>query len=380
MAKQQHWTSLSIVGFIITTGLGFQALSPIMLGSLADTLGFSKPQIGLVLSVATLGVAVAGFLVPFIIDRWGVRILVRLGLTLLLAMHSILAFQTQFEWFLVLHFIAGIGGGLTYASALSILASLDEPVRGFGIYTITFCTFSAIMLFSLPYIVQPFGTKGGYLTLVALNVLALIGTRVLQLFPSERTKGRGLDLDVLRLLKRPGIPQTVMAYFALQAGAVGVFSFLERIGVEHGFAPEAIGTGLSMASLSGLLGAVLVNTFRSRVTPLRAVMLAFPVFFTSLVLFKVATSYLFFVMAMLLFHVAWGFVLPFYQSVQASYDKKGRVVSVGAFTNTLGQSTGPALVALWIGTGSYMGALTVAVIMFVLSISLIIPGILGLKE
>ena len=76
-----HWTILAIYGLMITSSIGFLAVTPVMLGGMVDHLGFSRQLIGWVAAANSFGVAMAGLTVSFLIQRFRTMSLIRLGLS-----------------------------------------------------------------------------------------------------------------------------------------------------------------------------------------------------------------------------------------------------------------------------------------------------------
>lgn len=374
-----HWISLTVIGCIITASISFNAVSPIILGGMADQLGYSKQLIGWVVATNTYGVAMAGLIVAMILPRFGILNLTRIGLSILVITEILSAFITDPSHMLILRFIAGFCGGLTYASALSAYAALAQPVRGFSTYTIVYCVFTFLIMLILPQLIRTYYLRGAFFLLAFLNLVALAMSSVLQPFNVKNRKHR-LDASVLKLLTKAKVFATVLAYFALQSGAVAIWAFLERMGNEKGLEPTFIGLVLSLTGFCGLVGAVVVKMLRDRVKLLKAVLIGFPFLPLGILILYFGASPFTYIIAILFFATAWGFVLPLYQGVQASYDPEGRIVSLGAFTNMLGQASGPALASVLLGASAYANVAWISLSMFAISIAAIIPAILGLQN
>ena len=376
---KEHWLTLASIGFIITSGVGFLAVSPILLGGMVEQLGFSKQLIGYITAINSLGVAIAALIVSVVIPRFGILNLVRTGLLVLLLSEIGASFSTTPASMLFFRFIAGLSGGLTYASALSALASISQPIRGFSTYTIVFCSLSSLTLFALPFIINQFSLSAGFLLLGSYAAIGLLLSGFLKHF-TPKSQGQKIDASVLKQLGRKSIFFTVLAYFALQAGAVTIFAFLERIGNEKGFSPAVIGLSLGLSGLCGIAGGILANTLRKRLGIQQLLWIGFPALGICLLIFYFGINPLSYVLAILIFAIAWTFILPIYQSIQAAYDTEGKIVSIGAFMNMLGQSSGPALASLLLGASPYINVLWISLVMFIISGLSIIPSILGLKS
>ncbi|MCH2080866.1 MAG: MFS transporter [Saprospiraceae bacterium] len=375
--EKEHWSQLVLIGYIVTSSIAFQAVAPIMLGAMVDELGFTPQLIGLTMAVTTFGVAIAGLIVPFISERFGMLLLIRLGLATLIVFECFEAFTTNATAILVFRFIGGFAGGISYAASLGAYAALKQPIRGFSTYTIVFCIFSGFTLLTLPYIIDWGRLQMGYFMLIAFACIALLLTPVFKPYVSK-SEARKVDTSVFQLLKHRNIIFTIVAYFALQGGSVALFSYLERIGVERAFSKEFIGFVLSLVGFFGLAGAILVTFVRDKIHPVKAVSIGFPFLFLSLfILYNTDMPIAFFV-AILFFGVAWGFVLPFYQGLQAAYDTKGRIVSIGAFTNMMGQSAGPAMAAILVSYTTFSEVIWISLVLYILSVLTVIPAILGI--
>ena len=377
LLEKEHWSQLALIGYIVTSSIAFQAVAPIMLGAMVDELGFTPQLIGLTIAVTTFGVAIAGLIVPFIVERFGMLLLIRLGLATLIIVECFEAFTTDATTILIFRFVAGLAGGITYSAGLGAYAALKQPIRGFSTYTIVFCIFSGLVLLALPYIMDWGSLRMGYFTLIGLSFIGWLLTPVFKPFISK-SKTRKIDTSIFQLLKHRNIIFTIVAYFALQGGSVALFSYLERIGVERAFSKEFIGFVLSLVGFFGLAGATLVTFVRDKIHPVRAVSIGFPFLFLSLFILYSTNMPIAFFVAILFFGVAWGFVLPFYQGLQASYDTKGRIVSIGAFTNMMGQSAGPAMAAVLVSYTAFSEVIWISVVLYTLSILTVIPAILGI--
>lgn len=377
--KLEHWPSLALIGLIVTSSISFQAVSPAMLGGMVDQLGFSKQIIGWVVAVTAFGVALAGIFVSFLLPRFGSKALVRVGLSVLIVSEIAAAFVSTPAFMILLRFVAGLFGGLSYASALSSFAGLKQPVRGFSIYTIIFCLFSALILFLLPQLIANHGLRAGFFTLAFFAFFSLLASSILTPY-SNNAKRQKVDQRVLRLLGKREIFFTVLAYFALQAGAVALWAFMERIGVERGHSTEFVSLVLSLTGIGGILGAILVNVLRNRLGLLKAVLFAFPVIIISILSLLFTEGPNQYLIAIFAFATMWGFTLPFYQGVQAAYDPQGKIVSLGAFMNMLGQASGPALASMLLGNHPYVYVVWISLGMFAVSLVTIVPAILGLGK
>lgn len=371
---KEDWISLSQVGFILASSIGFSLVAPIMIGGLADVYAFPKQILGLVTSAQAIGVAISGIVVAMVVQRYGIKKLARVGLIGLIIIEIIASFTTTPNNMLFIRLLAGLAGGLAYASSLSSFASLEKPVKGFSTYLIVFCILSAILLFSFPFFIRRFGLHAAFYVFACQAAIGFSFTYILPTKPSGARQG--IDVKVFRLFKNPQILAAVVAYLALQGSAVSMFSFFERIGNEKGLSPSFIGIALSLVGFCGLLGGIIVTVFQNRLTARSSILGIAPVFLSSLVIIYLSQNPIMIMVGMFLFGTSWGFILPFYQGIQARLDSEGRIVSLGAFTNMLGQALGPALVALLLGSAAYANVSWIAMGLLIVSFSCIYIALL----
>ena len=158
--------TLAKVGFIATTGFSMLLVLPIILGGLADLHQYSEVTLGWVAAVNSIGIALGGVIIPFIISKFRLIRLIRLGLIGLLITDGASLFIIEVEWFMSIRFLSGIAGGLIYATVLAGLAGIVKPERGFGIYVVVYCCWSGIGLFLSPYLLGVLGVAGVFLFLL----------------------------------------------------------------------------------------------------------------------------------------------------------------------------------------------------------------------
>lgn len=367
------------ISYIITAGISFSTVVPVMLGALVDELAVSTHYIGFFTAINTLGIALASLAVSILLRRYSAYHIVRAGFLLLLAAEISEAVIKVPTFLMVLRFIAGFAGGLIYASGLSLFAQLQKPVRGFSTYSILFSLFSATLLQALPILIGQFGIRAGFLSLALVELSAVMLLPVLKQF-RPKLPITGAEQKEIKAPIGAGAIFAVVAYFALQGGAVSVWSFLERLGNEREFSTVNISMMLASVQLGALTGATLIRSIMHRLTLLQCALLPFPTLITSLLMLYFAQSYVATFAACGIFAISWGIYFPFYQTVQALYDKKGRVVSLGAFMNMIGQSTGPAVATLFIADKTFAHVTWVGITMLSLSFVSLVIAVTGLQR
>lgn len=369
---KEHWLPLTLIGFLVTASVGLNTVAPILLGGLVDQMGWADNMVGWLLACNTLGIGVGGIVVALTIHRFGMLKLARIGILLLVGVEILVAYTTNLYVLLPLRFVAGFVGGITYASALSAFAGLANPARGFSIYIVAYCILSALLLFGFPALLVLVPVKVGFFILAAIAFLGFLTTPLLRNYQQETPEK---EFSIGFLLSKPVALTTVIAYLCLQAGTTATWSYLERMGQESLFDTQFIGLVLGSAGLFGILGAYIAIPASKKnwlipylVVGVLGIMLTLSVVFY----FRISWVY---AAAIMVFALFWSFTMPFYQAIQAKLDTQGRLVSIGAFLNMIGQSFGPASSSFLIGEGtSFYYAIWISIALLLLSLILILPS------
>ena len=151
----------------------------------------------------------------------------------------------------------------------------------------------------------------------------------------------------------------ILAIYCFYVALGGVWTYLERIGDASNISAERIGYYLSIASLTGIAGALSASCLGDKWGCVKPVILGFCAILVALLLLlgtAQATSYAAtgYVIAASLFKYAWTFVLPFMLAALSATDASGRViVTINIFIGA-GLTTGPPLASSVIKSESYV--------------------------
>ena len=159
-----------------------------------------------------------GVIIPFIISKFRLIRLIRLGLIGLLITDGASLFIIEVEWFMSIRFLSGIAGGLIYATVLAGLAGIVKPERGFGIYVVVYCCWSGIGLFLSPYLLGVLGVAGVFLFLLFTTLLALIFSSSINAFNVNINSGSAIKIK--SLLGNRNIIAALLAYLSFRQAAV----------------------------------------------------------------------------------------------------------------------------------------------------------------
>lgn len=247
---QRIWSKDFILVMVIAT-LASTAITTQM-GTLplyVASLGGSTAVSGAIVGILGISALIFRFPTGVLLDKYGRRVLLIVGLAILLVDFSLLnVFRTLLMLF-CLRFLQGIGNGIQTTSTSTLAADLIPSGRlqtGLGYFSLAQVVPSAIGPLIGLSVVEHFGYRmlfavGVVLTAAALALSLLLTDRGVPGRASASGKDERLhDGGSLALLMRPGIllPSAVM--FVVFCAAAGVTAFVAQFAVEAGIANAGV--------------------------------------------------------------------------------------------------------------------------------------------
>jgi MFS family permease len=298
---------LLVAGFVImfiVIGGGIDTVS-VYLNALSAAEGWPRKTLSVAISVGAL---CAGLFVPvagMLIDRWGVRVPIAIGLMLLGAGFGVLVSMTE-PW----HFVAAnvlLGPGFASCAMLPITIAVtvlvpDRTALALGIVGVGSSAGALVLAPTIQAIVDAFGWRTAYLVMGLAIVLVPVPFVMFALPKGRLQGGPRIKLPKLRImeeLKRPGV--LLLAGVLIIPGIVGfginvhLVPFLTDHGHATTFAAAALGATIGVSAFGKIAGGFLGDRFG----PVQTLRL-------SLSMMTVAISLLAFASSPI---AVWGFVL-----------------------------------------------------------------------
>jgi predicted MFS family arabinose efflux permease len=86
-------------------------------------------------------------------------------------------------------------------------------------------------------------------------------------------------------------------------------------------------------------------------------------------------AFLYYALGVCIFNLLWNVVMPYMLATLADFDSRGRMVVMGVSAQMIGTASGPAIAAMLLGDGDYDRVNTTAIVLFIVSAFVILPGI-----
>ncbi len=332
-----------LLGAVAVAGFNIQ---PMYLGALADHLGFTAEQLGVIAGLEIAGSALAGIVATVWIRRWDWQRVAFVALGALAIGNIASAYVTNFESLLVIRFLTGfLGVGTNYALAIAALSDTHRTERNYSIAVAVQVSVAILGFVVLPSVIATGGTAAVFLP---LSALALVMLPFLRFLPSGRSTKEAVGARDNRVS-----PFAIWLALGCQAiwylGIGGVWAFVERISADAGIDAASIGNALALGMAVGLLGAfiaaVVADRF-GRVVPFAIAMLGQCVAVWFLADLKDMSGL---IIAICLYNGTWNFALPYVFAMAALADTRGQLVVLMSTAQAIGLTFGVTLAGAVIG-------------------------------
>lgn len=157
---------ISIVGNAVFIGM------PMLVGSMADTLGFNEQQLGWLASADLMGIFVASIMTSLLVNRVDRQTLTYIGISIAIIANYCSTIFHSFDNLVMIRIISGFGGGICYSVGVATLAGTHKTARNFSILLFVLVAVNAIELYTFPSISEEWGVNGIFL----FFCVAFIGT------------------------------------------------------------------------------------------------------------------------------------------------------------------------------------------------------------
>ena len=357
---------LSLAGTIAIMPL---LVLPAMVGVLVDESAMSESFAGISASVNFLGGAAIALVMAFYMHHIDLRLFTAIAFVTAALMDVVSAFSTANELvFILARIAAGVGAGGAYTCIVAAFARYRDVDRGYGIFITLQFIVSGIGLYLLPVYATSLGTKGMFLMIAGLEVLALLLVRHLP-GKAVREPNEPFKVSELGVLLAPATLFAVLGFGLFETANTAQFTYVERLGVAIDLVDHEIGTALLVASLAGIPGAFIIVLIGDRFGRIGPLALGITISVAGLLGLIYAQGFISYQIACICLGFAWAFCLPFIQGMLALLDRNGTAIAAGAAASTVGGAAGPGIAAVIVGNGQYQNVFMTSIGLFVLCLA-----------
>jgi len=362
---------ISIVGNAVFIGM------PMLVGSLADTLGFNEQQLGWLASADLMGIFVASIAASLLVNRVNRQLLVYVGITVaILANFSSTIFH-DFNTLFIIRIIAGLGEGMCYSVGVATIAGTHKTARNFSILLFVLVAVNAIELYTFPVISDMWGVDGIFLFFCAAFVITYFFVPMLPRSNKEASnqeaehgenlganqssnQGTNQSNNQHNKTEIPTwIPWLCLAAVACVYINVGAFwAFIERLGVDASLSDDFISNTLALGTLFTLSGCAIATWMGNKYGQSKPLIGAFAVMTAILFLLAFEVTPVSYVIAATVFNFCWLFIDVFQLGTIGNIDHSGKYAALVPGAQGFTQSISPAVAGYILSQGyGYAGVM-----------------------
>ena len=356
------WPTFAAIWVAVVGVIAYMFL-PLMLGGLADDLGFSNRQLGFIGAAEAAGMGIANAVAVFWIRRANWRSIIVWASLLMVASNLASMAITTFPLMFSARLVDGFAGGALIALGVACQSDNSNADRVFGYFVATEMLFSSLGFLVLPSLSTAFGVKGVF---GALAVISLTGLAAAIVHPKQGTVSReseaGFNLKASASIVSIVALTGALLFFMSQGG---LWAFVERIAIASELSARQIGNALAVSSVFGIIGALGANWISSRIGELRAFAFVLIGEIICIVLLYGQLGIAQYSIAASMFIFFWAMGLPLMLSQFNKLDQSGQLVVLLYAATKLGYALGPALMGFMVFGNDFSTVLTATCVLCV---------------
>jgi predicted MFS family arabinose efflux permease len=361
----------TFLAFLSTAGLFYVNILPALVDGLISALGFSNQQAGSVASANLYGAALGALLIVFLIKKLNWQLTALLLLFGLISIDLTSIYVTQANTMIALRFADGFIGGMLVGTGFSVIARTQGPDRTFGVLLFVQFGLGGLGVMTLPGLVDQFGTKALFFTLIAFSTVTLLMLPFLPEYKvdEEAAAQRKKDQGKIRVLP---LVMTLIAIFLFQAANNSLYAYIIGLGEFFDQQGAMITTTLGVAAWLGLVGAGLVVLISDRFGYVKSLLAGMMVTIVGTWALLHSDVGWIWITANCLVGITWAYTISYLLGLVSRFDAAGQMAAMGGFASKMGLASGPAIAGVLLGDNNYVLIIWVAVLGLVLSLLVIL--------
>ena len=360
------------LGFGLNAYLGIIGLVPFTIGVFVEGYGLDLKTAGLYVSIEIIVMSVAAMAVTPLINRLRNSRLAIVGGLIIAVGNATIALVTEPSLVITGLVIAGVGYGFVAAAVNASVANAEEPEKVYASGIIVYALTGSVIFAILPMLY--IGDYPMYFMAQAvINGLAIFLYANLDDSEASKSDEPVETAEDAITLFNPKAISLFFGTFLVWTGMGLMWAVTERIGVSIGMSSQEAAYALVLSNVLGMAGGLLVKLLGERygrTKPLFIGALALGLSFVGIGNAEVATM---FTGSLLVYGVAYFFLLPYIMGAAVELDSEGKVAAFNGAMPSVSAAISPALGAYIAATYSFSFAGNTAFVFAVVAGLLILP-------
>ena len=347
------WAVLMLLQVI---SLGSVQTQPVFTGGLADLLGLTLQQIGVVFSAELLTAAATCTLVAMIVNPADRRRVLQWGLVAVIVGTFGNALAGTFVSVTASRIIVGVGIGAVQAVMYATIAGSGQAARGYAVVSAAALFWGPPAVIGSTFLLRKFGMPAFLMQFALLAAIALAASTLI-----PRSRDRLTEAGPPRPARSGSLEHGIGLTAFLLLACIGLvllghqvlWVYQERIGRAIGLDPQTIGLALAAALITGGLGSALAALLGRRLGYWWPQVIGFGGSIIATMTMAYGQTVFSYTVSACAVMGVWFFGLPYLLALAAEIDPSGRLPALGASASTFGQALAPAVAAAAVGHSNF---------------------------
>ena len=321
---------------------------PLLVGSMAESLGFSEQQLGWLASSDMGGLFVGSVLTALLVTRINRRHLAAAGLLLVILANYSSTQSPDLLPLMLSRLFAGIGAGVCYSTCTASLAGSHNSARTFSILLFVLVVMNAFIFYIFPIIDGKWGINGLFMFYLLEAVPILLILPWLPRYCVEETDevvledeagGSAIHLHIPEILPRLCLAAVFSFYILVGA----YWAFIERAGAAVNISAEFISGTLTWGQVFSISGTVLAVWLARRFGQSKPLLFALMVMVVTMLVLAGKVDQATFLFSVFSFSFFWIFIDVFQLGTLSNIDHSGRYAALVPACQGVAQAMAPTL-------------------------------------
>ena len=337
-----------ILGF---AGTGVAMGLPLLVGSMADSLGFSEKELGWLASSDMGGLLIGSVLTSLLVAKTNRRTLAASGLLLVILANYFSTQSPELIPLMLSRLCAGIGAGICYSTCTASLAGSYNSARTFSILLFVLVVMNAFIFYIFPIIDGKWGVNGIFMFYLLEAIPILLVLPLLPRYCAEETDHSGVVTEEDASITQSKIPDILprlclLAVFSFYLLVGAYWAFIERAGVSADLSSGFISSTLTWGQIFSLSGTVTALWLARRYGQSKPLLFAFMVMIVTMLILAARVDAATFIFSIFSFSFFWIFIDVFQLGTLSNIDHSGRYAAMVPACQGAAQAIAPTMAGI----------------------------------
>lgn len=334
-----------VLGF---AGTGVAMGLPLLVGSMAESLGLSDQHVGWVASADMAGLFVGSVITSYFVTRINRRYIAAVGLSLVILGNYFSTQDPELVVLMISRFFAGLGAGVCYATCTASLAGSHNSARTFSVLLFVLVAMNALIFYIFPIIDEKWGVNGLFVFYLLEAIPVFF---VLPLLPSycvEESDETVATSHSHGIEPHPRIPQILprlclVAVFSFYILVGAYWAFIERAGVAASINAGFISGSLTWGQVFSVTATFMAVWLAKRYGQSKPLLFALFIMVATMLVLAGRVDEVTFAFSVFSFSFFWIFIDVFQLGTLSNIDHSGQYAALVPGFQGVAQALAPTL-------------------------------------